>query len=113
MNAVYVSRSAQAERNPIRAPNEMPLKTYTEPAWANWRLNSMKENEVRMMVMTAPRKARATAVPVIEAAREPFRAIAAVGAMMPTDRAMASMTPSCGRSLLMSPSRLRLGAGSK
>jgi uncharacterized protein (DUF983 family) len=30
-------------------------------------------------------------------------AMAAVGAMMPTDRAIASMTPNCGRSLLISP----------
>jgi len=43
------------------------------------------------------------AVPVIDAASEPLRAIAAVGAMIPTDSAMASMTPSCGRSLLISP----------
>src|ERR1700680_3293606 len=66
----------------------------------------MNEYDVRTIVITAPRKASATAVPVIEAASEPLRAMAAVGAMMPTDRAMASMTPSCGRSLLISPGLL-------
>src|ERR1700694_4588191 len=61
----------------------------------------MNEYEVSMMVMTAPRKASATAVPVIDAASEPLRAMAAVGAMMPTESAIASMTPNCGRSLVM------------
>src|SRR5260370_11620074 len=58
---VYVSSSAQADRKPILAPNDLPLKTYTEPAWANWRLDSMNGNEVRLMVRPAPGYGRATA----------------------------------------------------
>ncbi|WP_275107388.1 hypothetical protein [Sulfobacillus harzensis] len=42
------------------------------------------------MVINAPRKARGTAVPAIEAANDPFKAMAAVGAMMAMERAAAS-----------------------
>lgn len=46
------------------------------------------------MVIKAPKNANGTAVPAIEAANEPFYAIAAVGAIMAMDSAAASQMPS-------------------
>src|SRR3989441_10663373 len=59
----------------------------------------MKEKLASPTAIVASRKARGTALPVIPAASEPLRAIAAGGAMMPMESAIASKKESSRRSL--------------
>src|SRR5215471_10201178 len=59
----------------------------------------MNEKLASPTATVARRKARGTELPVMPAASEPLRAIAAVGAMMPMESAMASKKESSRRSL--------------
>src|SRR6516165_7086200 len=59
----------------------------------------MKEKLVKPTAIVARRKARGTRLPVMPAANEPLRAMAAVGAMIPMESAMASKKESSRRSL--------------
>src|SRR6266700_290825 len=59
----------------------------------------MKEKLASPTAIVASRKARGTPLPVMPAASEPLRAIAAVGAVMPMESAMASKKESSRRSL--------------
>src|SRR6266852_1048624 len=73
-----------------------------EPLWAKYRLNWMNEKLANPTAIAASKNARGTALPVMPAASEPLSAIAAVGAIMPMESAMASMKESSRRSV---PSR--------
>src|SRR5215467_8606363 len=59
----------------------------------------MNEKLASPTATVARRKARGTELPVMPAASEPLRAIAAVGAMMPMESAIASKKESSRRSL--------------
>src|SRR5258708_4858794 len=100
VKASDVPSSAQPEKKPTRCPKAMPLKAYTEPLCAKELLNRIKEKLANPTAMVASRKASGTALPVIPAANEPLSAIAAVGAIMPIESAMAPMKESSRRSEL-------------
>src|SRR5581483_8129451 len=98
MKHEYVASNAQPAKKPARGPRVAPASAYAEPAWLKKRVSRTKEYEMRPIAIAANRKASGTARPTSPAGATPFNAIAAVGAMIPTEIAIASQKRSSRRS---------------
>ena len=90
MNSEYVASNAQPAKNPARGPSVAPASAYVEPAWLKYLVNRMNEYEMSAIAIAANRNASGTARPMRLAGTVPLSAIAAVGAMIPTEIATAS-----------------------
>src|SRR3954454_19245767 len=98
MKQVWGATSAQPAKKPARGPSVAPTSAYVDPAWLKNRVRRTNEYEISPIAMAANRNASGTARPTRPAGATPLSAIAAVGAMIPTEIAIASQNRSSRRS---------------
>ena len=99
--------SAKPAKKPARGPSVAPASANTEPAELKCRVRRTKPYDTNITPIVAIRKASGTARPISPATAVPLSAIAAVGAMIASDNAIASMN----RSSLRSPCRSSIPVG--
>src|SRR4029079_10459391 len=99
MKQEYVASSAQPAKKPARGPSVAPASAEVEPALLKKRVRRTNEYEISAIAIAAKRKASGTARPTSPAGATPFRAIAAVGAMIPIEIAIASQKRSSRRNV--------------
>src|SRR4051794_12402265 len=90
MKHEYVASRAQPPKKPARGPSVAPASAYAEPAWLKKRVSRTNAYEMRAIATAANRNASGTARPTSPAGATPFSAIAAVGAIIPIEIAIAS-----------------------
>src|SRR3954468_20699288 len=82
--------SPKPAKKPARGPSVAPASANTEPAELKYRVSRTKPYETNSTPIVAIRNASGTARPICAATAVPFSAIAAVGAMIASDSAIAS-----------------------
>jgi hypothetical protein len=99
-----VPKSAQPAKNPARAPSVTPENAYTDPAWLKLCDSRMNAYDTNTTPTVAAMNASGTACPMSVAGTVPLSAMAAVGAMIAIDNAIASQKCSSRRRPPVRPS---------
>ena len=89
--------SAKPAKKPARGPSVAPASANTEPAELKCRVSRTKPYDTNITPIVAIRNASGTARPISPATAVPLSAMAAVGAMIASDSAIASKKRSSRR----------------